>query len=163
MPRGSCALPTLITVGKVSKGTLQLQQDRGFDIDVSQYAGTSSQNLRVHCYFPESPRFIKTPFPPASKHVVVHATVLRMEGDRCITAVKDIALGPLQGVIAGASSDSSPPMTFTHFDWNVTKETREVPAPTKELTVQSKEDTDHVTRDKGKKRLRTDDKNDPVG
>jgi hypothetical protein len=55
------ALPVLIIAGKVSKGTFQLQQERASDMDVAQYAGSSSQNLRVRCYFPDGSQFAKTP------------------------------------------------------------------------------------------------------
>lgn len=51
----------LIIAGKVSKGTFQLQQERASDMDVAQYAGSSSQNLRVRCYFPDGSQFAKTP------------------------------------------------------------------------------------------------------
>jgi len=118
MPKRSRALPVLIIAGKVSKGTYQLLQERAFDMDVAQYAGNSSQNLRVRCYFPDGPRFAKTPFPPASKHVVVHGTISRIEDDRCIIGIKDIALGPLQGVIAAPTSESAPSTSVPHFDWS---------------------------------------------
>ena len=54
-------VPVLIIAGKVTKGTFQLQQERASDTDVVQYAGSSSQNLRVRCYFPDGSRFAKTP------------------------------------------------------------------------------------------------------
>jgi len=146
----------LIVAGKVLKGTYQLLQERAFDMDVAQYAGNSSQNLRIRCYFPDSPRFAKTPFPPASKHIVVHGTISRIKDDRCIIGIKDIALGLLQGVIAAPTSESAPSTSVPHFDWSA-----------KHVKVKADDDVDsdkdsNVETGK-RKRGDSDDDEDDVG
>ncbi|KAG2061734.1 hypothetical protein BDR06DRAFT_1000862 [Suillus hirtellus] len=71
------ALLILIVVGKVSQSNYALEQDHGFDINISQYVFAPQQNIRVHCYYPQGhPWLSKTPLPSASKHVIIQGTVL---------------------------------------------------------------------------------------
>ncbi|KAG1881056.1 hypothetical protein F4604DRAFT_1922076 [Suillus subluteus] len=57
---GNRALPMLIVAGKVSRSNFALEQDHGFDIDISQYVFAPQQNIRVRCYYPQGhPRLSK--------------------------------------------------------------------------------------------------------
>ncbi|KAG1879184.1 hypothetical protein F4604DRAFT_559202 [Suillus subluteus] len=95
LPDGARAFPMIVIAGKVSRGAFTLQQENGFDMDVSQYVAGPQQNMRVRCYYLKGhPRFSKTPLPTASKHVVIQGTVRSVTGDRCMVTVKDIALDP---------------------------------------------------------------------
>ncbi|KAG2365898.1 hypothetical protein BDR07DRAFT_1480782 [Suillus spraguei] len=90
---GNRALPILIVVGK--------------------------KNIRVHCYYLQGhPWLSKTPLPSASKHVVIQGTVLRIEQERCVLAVKDIAFGPADNVIAGPTSDVVSSTPSKAYDWS---------------------------------------------
>jgi len=135
-----------LIAGKVSKfGTFQHQQDLGFNIDIVQFAGTSNQNLHVCCYFLAGRCFHKTPIPWAGEHVIVHGIILRNEVDRCVVAIKEIALGRMQAIVAGLSSDSTPPsssMSLQQFDWSAKH-------------AKAKTETEGTAKDgKGKKRKR---------
>ncbi|KIK18855.1 hypothetical protein PISMIDRAFT_14048 [Pisolithus microcarpus 441] len=64
--------PAFITVGRVCHSNLDVDQNRGFDIDISQYGATPQQLIRLRCFYPSSPtRFLKTPLPNVGKHIVV--------------------------------------------------------------------------------------------
>ncbi|KAG2745966.1 hypothetical protein P692DRAFT_201055985 [Suillus brevipes Sb2] len=116
---GNHALPMLIVAGKVSRSNFALEQDHGFNIDISQYIFAPQQNIRVRCYYPQGhPRLSKTPLPSALKHVVVQGTILRIENERCVLAIKDIAFGPSDNVIAGPTSDVVSSTPSKSFDWS---------------------------------------------
>ncbi|KAG1870588.1 hypothetical protein DFJ58DRAFT_910965 [Suillus subalutaceus] len=67
LPNGAPAFSTVIIAGKVSRSTLSVKQENGFDMDISQYVAGPQLNMRVRCYYPKGhPRFTKTPLPAAT-------------------------------------------------------------------------------------------------
>ncbi|KIK13752.1 hypothetical protein PISMIDRAFT_17767 [Pisolithus microcarpus 441] len=64
--------PAFITVGRVCRSNLDVDQNRGFDIDVSQYGAAPQQLIRLRCFYPSSPTcFLITPLPNVGKHVII--------------------------------------------------------------------------------------------
>jgi hypothetical protein len=116
---GNHALPMLIVAGKVSQSNFALEQDHGFDINILQYVFAPQQNIRVCCYYPQGhPHLSKTPLPSASKHMVVQGTILCIENECCVLAIKDIAFGPSDNVIASPMSDVISSTLSKGFDWS---------------------------------------------
>ncbi|KAG2111970.1 uncharacterized protein F5147DRAFT_792628 [Suillus discolor] len=73
------AVPTLIVVGKVSRGSSELVNSRAFDMDIMQYGIMLQQLTCIHCFYPEDHlRLLKTPVPTAEKQSTCHRTVLLM-------------------------------------------------------------------------------------
>ncbi|KAG2744317.1 hypothetical protein P692DRAFT_20838257 [Suillus brevipes Sb2] len=150
---GNRALPMLIVAGKVSRSNFALEQDHGFDIDISQYVFAPQQNIRVCCYYPQGhPRLSKTPLPSASKHVVVQGTILRIENERCILAVKDIAFGPSDNIVAGPTSDVVSSTPSKSFDWSGKKK----------QNAKSKDVADEKGKEKIKRGREDDEEHDVI-
>lgn len=108
--------PAFIIVGRVCRSNLEVDQNRAFDVDVSQYGAAPQQLIRLRCFYPSShSRFLKTPLPNVGKHVVVHGYLTGFNHGRCLIHVRDISLGP--GEIVSPAGDSPPSMTLGRFDW----------------------------------------------
>lgn len=52
LPAGARAPPMFVITGRVSRSSVDLVQDRMFDIDVSQYGAENQQVVRVRCQYP---------------------------------------------------------------------------------------------------------------
>ncbi|KAI5991919.1 hypothetical protein EDD15DRAFT_2197349 [Pisolithus albus] len=108
--------PAFVTVGRVCRSNLDVNQNRAFDIDVSQYGAAPQQLIRLRCFYPSShTRFHKTPLPNVGKHVVVHGYLTGFHHGRCLIHVRDIALGP--GDITSPTTEMPPSMTLGRFNW----------------------------------------------
>jgi hypothetical protein len=130
-----------------------LEQDHGFDIDISQYVFAPQKNIRVHCYYLQGhPWLSKTPLPSASKHVVIQGTVLRIEQERCVLAVKDIAFGPADNVIAGPTSDVVSSTPSKAYDWSGKKK----------KDTKTKDAADSKGKEKSKRGQGNDDEDDII-
>ena len=109
--------PLFVIVGKVSRSDLDVDHNRAFNIDVSQYGAAPQQLIRLRCFYPvTNTRFMKTPLPAAGKHVVVHGYLTGFAVGRCLIHIVDIALGPGSDLF-GSSSDVPPSTKFGKFDW----------------------------------------------
>ncbi|KAG1805934.1 uncharacterized protein BJ212DRAFT_1486076 [Suillus subaureus] len=166
LPDGACTFPTIIIAGKVSWGAFTLNQENGFDMDVSQYIVGPQQNMQVHCYYPKGhPHFSKTPLPTASKHVIVQGTVQSITGDQCIVTIKDIALGPLDTVTTTDDrSENVPAIHLKQFDWGgAHKDKEKLKGKGKGKGKEKKEDIESNDQNKGKRACDDDDDKDRDG
>ncbi|KAG1863415.1 hypothetical protein C8R48DRAFT_708289 [Suillus tomentosus] len=113
-------LPTIIVVGKVSKGSEELKDNRAFDIDIMQYAIMPQQLARIRCFYPdEHPRLTKTPVPTADKHVIVQGSISQLLPKRCVIRVHDITLGPSPSVVERRrDAETIPPSKLKSFNWS---------------------------------------------
>jgi hypothetical protein len=94
------ALPTVILVGNVSKGSSELVDTRGFNVDVMQYGIMPQQLARMHCFYPDGHLHLsKTPVPTAEKHVIVQGCISELYDNHCIISVHDITLRPSTAVV----------------------------------------------------------------
>ncbi|KAG2111326.1 uncharacterized protein F5147DRAFT_651502 [Suillus discolor] len=106
------AVPTLIVVGKVSRGSSDLINSRAFDMDIMQYGIKPQQLARIRCFYPEDhPRLSRTPLPTAEKHIIVQGCISELLHNRCVVRVHDITLGPGSGVVELNRS----PNIYAHF------------------------------------------------
>ncbi|KAG1761172.1 hypothetical protein EDD22DRAFT_954238 [Suillus occidentalis] len=117
---GARAIPTIIVVGKVSKGSSGLVDTRGFDVDIMQYGVMPQQLARIQCFYPDDhPHLSKTPLPTAEKHVIVQGSISELYDNRCIISVHDITLGPLTAVVERRRhAEAVPPTKLKSFNWN---------------------------------------------
>lgn len=108
--------PVFVVVGRVCRSNLDVDQNRAFDVDVSQYGAVPQQLIRLRCFYPSTlTRFLKIPVPNVGKHIVVHGYLTGFSHGRCLICVRDIALGP--GEITAPPTDSPPSMSLGHFNW----------------------------------------------
>lgn len=114
------ALPTVVLVGKVSKGSSELVDTRGFDVDIMQYGIMPQQLARIRCFYPDShPRLSKTPVPTAEKHVIVQGCISELYDNRCVISVHDITLGPSTAVVERRRhAEAVPPAKLKSFNWS---------------------------------------------
>ncbi|KAF8133840.1 hypothetical protein EV363DRAFT_1295278 [Boletus edulis] len=109
--------PIFMIVGKTSRTNFMVDQNRVFDINVSQYGAAPQQLIRLCRFYPnENSHFTKTPLPVVGKHVVVHGHLTGFSAGCCIIHIVDIALGPGTD-ISGPSSDVPPSSKLGKFDW----------------------------------------------
>ncbi|KAG1843706.1 hypothetical protein C8R48DRAFT_736242 [Suillus tomentosus] len=146
---GGRSLPTVMVVGKVAKGSSELVEGRGFDVDIMQYAIMPQQLCRIRCYYPEDhPRLAKTPVPTAEKHVIVQGCITELRHKRCVVSVHDITLGPSTGMVEKRRhAEAVPPVKLKSFNWKGGKKKRSHHAS----HTDSERDSDS-TQQKGKKR-----------
>lgn len=113
-------LPTLIVVGKVSRGSSELIESRAFDMDIMQYGIMLQQLARIRCFYPEDhPRLTKTPVPTAEKHIIVQGCISELLHNRCVVRVHDITLGPSSGIVEKRRhADAVPPAKLKSFNWS---------------------------------------------
>jgi hypothetical protein len=116
---GAHAIPTVILVGKVSKGSLGLVDTRGFDVNIMQYGIMPQQLARLRCFYPDDhPRLSKTPVPTAEKHVIVQGSITELYDSHCIISVHDITLGPSTAVAdRHRHAEAVPPTKLKSFNW----------------------------------------------
>lgn len=116
---GARAIPTVILVGKVSKGSSGLVDTRGFDVDIMQYGIMPQQLARLRCFYPDDhPRLSKTPVPTAEKHVIVQGCITELDDNRCVISVHDITLGPSTAVAdRRRHAEAVPPTKLKSFNW----------------------------------------------
>ncbi|KIK32884.1 hypothetical protein CY34DRAFT_100593 [Suillus luteus UH-Slu-Lm8-n1] len=117
-------LPTVIVVGKVTKGSSELKDKRAFDVDITQYGIMPQQIARIRCFYPDNhPRLTKTPVPTAEKHVVVQGSIIKLTHNRCVIRVHDITLGPSTGVVEKQYDvEKTPPVKLKSFNWSSGKD-----------------------------------------
>ena len=113
--------PMFVVVGKVSYTNLDIDHNRAFNIDISQYGAALQQLICLHCFYPNmNSHFAKTPLPTVGKHVIVHGNLTGFAAGHCIIHVIDIALGP-STKLSGPSADMLPPVKLAKFDWKSSK------------------------------------------
>ncbi|KAG1719658.1 hypothetical protein EDB19DRAFT_1918680 [Suillus lakei] len=114
------ALPTVIVIGKVSKGSSELVDTRGFDLNIMQYGIMPQQLARIHCFYPDDhPHLTKTPMPTAEKHVIVQGCITELYHKQCVVSVHDITLGPSTAVVEKCRHvDAIPPTKLKSFNWS---------------------------------------------
>jgi len=112
--------PVFFAAGKACRSE---EQRKSFDIDISQYAATNQQLIRLHCVYPlRNQRFAKTPLPDVGKHVVVLGSLTGFAGARAVIHVKDIAFGPSESIVG--SDEHTPLVKGVNYDWSKGKRKR---------------------------------------